>query len=90
MYKYAQIDVNNICVGQATSGVPLNQPDMIPITGDAPIGMVYDNGEWIDGPVPVIIPTLESMVMEMELKQAELEQKIDAIGVLLIPDIPEV
>lgn len=31
-----------------------------------------------------------SMVMDVLLKQSELEQKIDAIGMMLVPEIPEV
>lgn len=58
-------------------------------------GKLYmsENGalyEYVPPEAISVPPETGPMLMDIILKQAELEQKIDAIGIMLVPDIPEV
>lgn len=61
--------------------------------GGEEIGWIDDGDKFVP-PMPpgadVTPPETGPMLMEIMLKQAELEQKLDAIGILLVPEIPEV
>jgi len=49
MYKYAQLDKTNVCIGEATSSNIINQSDMIPCE-NVSVGMQWINEAWVDGP----------------------------------------
>lgn len=54
MYRYAQLDENNIVVGDSMLSGEVTADNMIPISDDmaSPIGKLYQNGEFIDNPNP--------------------------------------
>ncbi len=61
--------------------------------GDEEIGWVDDGEKFVPATPPApspVVPDTGPMLMDIMLKQAELEQKIDAIGIMLVPPIPEV
>ena len=51
--RYAQINETNICVGTSNLKGEVTAAYTIPITDDVdPLGKKWENGAWVDGPVP--------------------------------------
>lgn len=66
MYRYAQIDENNICVAVSQLSGEVNAGNLIPISWENPLGMRYENGTWVE------VPQVEPEPTEEEIFKAEL------------------
>ena len=71
MYRFAQLDNNNIVIGDSWLSYDMHQKNMIPLSDNfpSPIGKKYVNGEFIDVPhEPVITPEMmqESIALNTE------------------------
>ena len=73
MFRYAQINKDNLCVCDSWLAEEVHQDDMIPIPDDmeSPLGWTYNNGEWIAPPPP---PAWEKDLIDEE-SEAQLEMQ---------------
>lgn len=73
MYRYAQVDENNICIGMAESSNPITGAMFIPCDKIV-TGQQYIDGEWVECvPVPKELSDMEKLQAELsEIKEQNL------------------
>lgn len=93
MYKYAQIDSNNICFAVSYLSGEVIADDMIRLSAeDEPLGKKYNNGTWEEvpsQPAPESEPTEDEIIQaEMLLNQAQIiatqEEQDEVLAAILL------
>jgi len=79
---YAQLDMNNICVGISQLSGEVQAENMLQIEyyDTTLIGKKYENGVWVEVPIlPTPIPTEEIIQAEMLLNQVLMQEQLNTI-----------
>jgi hypothetical protein len=80
--RYAQIDSNGVCVVVSDLSGEVNAPHMIPIADDEnPIGMKWENGEWVELPPVEPEPQLSSPILYAAAQVSVQDGEISGIGI---------
>jgi len=82
---YAQLDMNNICVGLSQLSGEVQAPNMLQIENydTTLMGKKYENGVWVEvppEPMPIPEPTEEEIVQaELLLNQLLMQEQLNSI-----------